>query len=255
MAAANISKSELITNTVHGVKITVRSQDGYCNATSMCKAAKKNWHDFSRLTETQKYIAVVEAETGIPASELIQSLKGGNKQQGTWIHPDIALNLAQWLDAKTAYAVTKIVKAWMSGESRQIIDPEFIMIHKSVLQDTGRALVWMGDYGVTSQPFYGNAGQPPFVDGRPVMAIGDSSTRYYLTKYVGNVMENQRLATEEVITNHLRRHFPALEIVSKAIMRSNLMQLANELVNISGQFITSAEINKGMDKAMQRGAV
>jgi hypothetical protein len=62
-------------------------------------------------------------------------------------------------------------------------DHEFIMIHKSVLQDTGRALVWMGDYGVTSQPYYGGA-QPPFVDGRPVMTIGDSSTRYYLTKYI-----------------------------------------------------------------------
>jgi hypothetical protein len=69
-------------------------------------------------------------------------------------------------------------------------------------------------------------------------------------------MDSQRLATEEVITNHLRRHFPALEIVSKAIMRDSLMRLANGLVEMSGQFITSAEINTGMDKAMQmRGAV
>jgi hypothetical protein len=244
MAAANISKSELITNTVHGVKITVRSQDGYCNATSMCKAAKKNWHDFSRLTETQKYIEVVEAETGIPASELIQSLKGGNKQQGTWIHPDIALNLAQWLDAKTAYAVTKIVKAWMSGESRQIIDPEFLMIHKSVLDNTGRALVWMGDYGVTSQP--------PFVDGRPVTMLGDSSERYYLTRYLGNVMDSQYLATEEVMTNHLRRQFPAVEVVNREIMRDNLMSLSSQMASIAGQFITTAEINKGLDKAIAR---
>jgi anti-repressor protein len=47
------------------------------------------------------------------------------------------------------------------------VDPEFIMIHKSVLDNTGKALVWMGDYGVTSQPYYGGAGQPLMVDGRP----------------------------------------------------------------------------------------
>jgi hypothetical protein len=65
-------------------------------------------------------------------------------------------------------------------------------------------------------------------------------------------MENQRLATEEVITNHLRGNFPTLEVVGKEIMRNNLMHLANELVNMSGQFISSAEINKGLGKAMAR---
>jgi phage anti-repressor protein len=47
------------------------------------------------------------------------------------------------------------------------VDPEFLMIHKSVLDNTGKALVWMGDYGVTSQPYYGGTGQPLMVDGRP----------------------------------------------------------------------------------------
>ena len=39
------------------------------------------------------------------------------------------------------------------------IDPEFLMIHKSVLRDTGKALVWMGDYGVTSLPYRGQIPQ------------------------------------------------------------------------------------------------
>ena len=43
------------------------------------------------------------------------------------------------------------------------VDPEFISIHKSVLNDTGKALVWLGDYGVTSLPYRGqipNYGEP-----------------------------------------------------------------------------------------------
>ncbi|OQX10863.1 MAG: hypothetical protein BWK73_19085 [Thiothrix lacustris] len=131
------------------------------------------------------------------------------------------------------------------------VDPEFIMIHKSVLDNTGKALVWMGDYGVSSQPFYGSgAGQPPFIDGRPVMAIGDSSTRYYLTKYVGNVMESQTIATEECLTRHIRAQFPEVDVIVKEDMRHNLMSLATQLTTLSGQFITSAEINKGLGKAM-----
>lgn len=133
------------------------------------------------------------------------------------------------------------------------LDPEFLMIHKSVLRDTGRALVWMGDYGVTSQPYYGGA-QPPFIDGRPVMSLSDNSTRYYLTKYVGNVMESQAIASEELLTHHLRRAYPNVEVVQRDVMRGNLMQLANQLVVMSGEFTTTAEINKGIDKVMAKRA-
>lgn len=113
------NKTKLITHKIKGVKVHVRSEDGYCNATAMCKAAGKKTHDYRRLSETQSYINVVSAETGIPASELIQSLRGGNQGQGTWVHPDIALHLAQWLDAEVAYAVTKIVKSWMAGDVQE----------------------------------------------------------------------------------------------------------------------------------------
>jgi len=53
---------------------------------------------------------------GIPISELIQSFKGGRAEnQGTWVHPDIAINLAQWLSPKFAVQVSRWVREWMSG--------------------------------------------------------------------------------------------------------------------------------------------
>ena len=39
--------------------------------------------------------------------------------QGTWVHPQVAINLAQWLSPKFAVLVSKWVFEWMSGNIRQ----------------------------------------------------------------------------------------------------------------------------------------
>lgn len=52
---------------------------------------------------------------GIPISELIQTVKGGDpQQQGTWVHPDVAIHLGQWLSPKFAVLVTRWVREWMA---------------------------------------------------------------------------------------------------------------------------------------------
>src|SRR3546814_633207 len=95
-----------------------RVRDGYINATAMCKAAGKLFNDYWRLKTTPEFAMELSAETGIPVSELIQSVKGGDPTlQGTWIHPRVAIHLAQWLSPKFAVAVSKWVMDWMSGKS------------------------------------------------------------------------------------------------------------------------------------------
>lgn len=77
--------------------IAQRAYDGYVNATAMCQAAGKRLNDYTRTAATQDFVSELSADTGIPVSELIQSVKGGNPEfQGTWVHPHIAINLGQW---------------------------------------------------------------------------------------------------------------------------------------------------------------
>ena len=93
-----------------------RVRDGYVNATAMCKAAGKKWNDYYRLATTDPFVAELSSETGIPATELIQSVRGGDPTlQGTWVHPQVAINLAQWLSPRFAVLVSKWVVDWMSG--------------------------------------------------------------------------------------------------------------------------------------------
>lgn len=96
--------------------IQQRIMDGYINATALCKACNKNLADFARLKTTKEFLEELSSDMGIPISALIQIVRGGPPQlQGTWVHPQVAINLAQWASPKFAVAVSKWVFEWMNG--------------------------------------------------------------------------------------------------------------------------------------------
>lgn len=115
-------RQQMLPYTLHRVEgeiVSQRRKDGYINATAMCQAAGKRWNDYRRLLTTDPFLAELSAATGIPAAELIQSLSGGTPHlQGTWVHPQVAINLGQWCSPKFAVMVTKWVYDWMSGGPR-----------------------------------------------------------------------------------------------------------------------------------------
>jgi KilA-N domain len=87
----------------------------YVNATQMCKACGKQFNDYSRLETTKAYWNGLSAETGIPVSGLVISIKGGNDKQvqGTWVNPEIAIDLAQWVSVE--------FRIWANRTLRQVI--------------------------------------------------------------------------------------------------------------------------------------
>ena len=107
---------ELIPHETEGALINQRASDGYMNATAMCKSVGKKFNDYYRLKNTTDFLTELSSVAGIPATGLIEIFKGGSpKNQGTWVHPDIAVNLAQWLSPKFAVKVSKWVREWLSG--------------------------------------------------------------------------------------------------------------------------------------------
>lgn len=77
----------------------------------------KSFFDYSRLATSKAFIDELSTEAGIPASLLIQQLKGGSdpKAQGTWVHPQVSIHLAQWLSPKFAVRVSKWIVKWAQG--------------------------------------------------------------------------------------------------------------------------------------------
>lgn len=108
----------LIPHKVQDSIVEQRAADGYVNATAMCKAAGKFFGHYRENDTTKAFLAALEADIGIPISKLIQVLRGANVVQGTWVHPRVAINLAQWLSPQFAVMVTKWVMDWMSGKGQ-----------------------------------------------------------------------------------------------------------------------------------------
>lgn len=67
------------------------------NATEMAKAFDKTTKDWLRTKSAEEFITSLSAVRQICPSALVQVVKGGNGEQGTWMHEDVALEFARWL--------------------------------------------------------------------------------------------------------------------------------------------------------------
>ncbi len=97
---------------LNDVVVISRSEDNYINATHLCQAGDKLFADWFRLNTTKQLLTEAESDMGIPISQLIDIKKGNSNefQQGTWIHPDLAIQLAQWISPQFALQVSKWVR-------------------------------------------------------------------------------------------------------------------------------------------------
>ncbi len=80
------------------------------NATEMAKPFGKLVGDWLRLKTTTEFADALSADMQIPISALIQVVKGGNNEQGTWMHEDVALEFARWLSPAFAIWCNKRIK-------------------------------------------------------------------------------------------------------------------------------------------------
>ena len=109
-----------INHAFQDTNVMQRKSDGYINASHLCDLANKRWHNYFQNRGTKAFVDELSIETGIPALSmwgLVQIRKGGVKnEQGTWVHPQVAIHLAQWLSPTFAVKVSKWVFNWMSGK-------------------------------------------------------------------------------------------------------------------------------------------
>jgi hypothetical protein len=104
---------DLISHQLEGITIQQRKADGYFDATAMCRAVGKDFYEYRRAKPTVEFLAELGSVTGLSRFGLIKVIRGGPPYlQGTWIHPDVAVHLAQWCSPKFAVAVAQWVRQW-----------------------------------------------------------------------------------------------------------------------------------------------
>lgn len=110
----------------HAIPFT---SDAHINLTVMCAAFKTSPSQFLRLEGTQRFMVALAADTGLSlesdvqnphiTSSLLTTLKGNfadGQQQGTWAHPDLALECARWLSPEFAIWTNRTIRRLLSGE-------------------------------------------------------------------------------------------------------------------------------------------
>jgi hypothetical protein len=108
--------------TLNNVIITSRPLDHYVNATQLCQAGGKKFNDWFRLDTTKELINELSSDAGIPVSLLVDTIRGRSSKftQGSWIHPDLSIQLAQWISPKFAIQISKWIRTLFNQGSLQI---------------------------------------------------------------------------------------------------------------------------------------
>lgn len=72
------------------------------NATEMAKPFGKLAKDWLSNKSTKKFLSTLSAVRTIPLTGLVEIKQGGNGEQGTWMHEDVAMEFARWLSPEFA---------------------------------------------------------------------------------------------------------------------------------------------------------
>jgi len=82
----------------NGSPITFQKGDSVMvNATEMAKPFGKLAKDWLSNKSTKEFLSTLSAVRTIPLTDLVEIKQGGNKEQGTWMHEDVAMEFARWL--------------------------------------------------------------------------------------------------------------------------------------------------------------
>ena len=144
-----ISNITLIDKNDQPYAIICRETDGYIDVTNLCKAGGRLFSTWRRKTTTEEFLKIlkddikseyqknssvqyctdllINHETPQNQSEddiqLIKTeTKGVNETRGTWVHPKVAINIAQWISPKFDVQVTKWVHQLLVVGSVKLID-------------------------------------------------------------------------------------------------------------------------------------
>lgn len=107
----------LISHTVEKSIIQQRASDGFINATQLCEVAGKRWYNYVKEENTGHFLRKLADQLKMKVSDLHPEVTEGSTKPHVWVHPQVAIHLAQWLSADFAVKVSSWVYDWMSGKA------------------------------------------------------------------------------------------------------------------------------------------
>ena len=100
-----------------GYTIEHREEDGFINVTNLCKAGGKQFKHWFSLDKTKDFLLVLSMSVGIPTDTLIKYIIVSKTERSTWAHPQVAINIAQWISPNFDVKVSAwVYEVMMTGK-------------------------------------------------------------------------------------------------------------------------------------------
>lgn len=91
-----------------------RVSDDYVNATIWCKKFGKLFPEFKRISTTVDFVESLAKNLNMVSAHVIEAKRG--KGGGTWIHPLLAIKLAEWLSPDFEVFVKQTFAAYLKAD-------------------------------------------------------------------------------------------------------------------------------------------
>ena len=103
-------------------------QDGFLNATAIASHFGKLPKDYLKSEQTQQYISALAENLSVRRKILTEEnqiviVKRGGSEQGTWLHPKLAIHFARWLNPKFAVWCDEQIEILLNGKISDGIKP------------------------------------------------------------------------------------------------------------------------------------
>ena len=133
----------------NGTKITFATTESnkiMVNATEMAKPFGKVSKDWIKTQSAKEFLYLLGEGRKIPSVDLLKVIKGGNGDQGTWMHEDVAIEFARWLNPRFAIWCNDRIKELMkhgftatpAALEQMMNNPDFIIGMASKLKEERR---------------------------------------------------------------------------------------------------------------------
>lgn len=95
--------------------------DGFLNATVIASHFGKQARDYLKTEQTQQYITALAENLSVKTKILTEEnqiviVKRGGSEQGTWLHPKLAIHFARWLNPKFAVWCDEQIEILLNGK-------------------------------------------------------------------------------------------------------------------------------------------
>ena len=132
--------------------------DGFLNATVIASHFGKQARDYLKTEQTQQYITALAEFLSVKTKILTKEnqiviVKRGGSEQGTWLHPKLAIHFARWLDPKFAVWCDEQIEALLNGKVSDGLPAKTTADDRTPLRQAVAALV--GRKGIDYSTAYG----------------------------------------------------------------------------------------------------